>query len=244
MDHLCELSGRFAVAQQAGRIRQITIALSADARRGTALVARRQHNCLHGLQAREIVENVSDGGNSEELTSENLAESDPTWSPEGLLAFSRIDQVHPENMELKLYDRKTRKLSTIPMSEPVFGPRWSPDGKSMAVISSDNTRLLLMDMETHKMRDLADTMGEIGYLSWSRDSEYVYFDTLLTPEPAYYRVRVKDAKIEKILSLKNVRVLTGQFGPGSWTGIDPNQNVLFVRDLSVQEIYALDVEYR
>jgi Tol biopolymer transport system component len=173
-----------------------------------------------------------------------LAESDPTWSPEGLLAFSRIDQVHPENMELKLYDRKTRKLSTIPMSEPVFGPRWSPDGKSMAVISSDNTRLLLMDMETHKMRNLADTMGEIGYLSWSRDSEYVYFDTLLTPEPAYYRVRVKDAKIEKILSLKNVRVLTGQFGPGSWTGIDPNQNALFVRDLSVQEIYALDVEYR
>jgi eukaryotic-like serine/threonine-protein kinase len=186
----------------------------------------------------------ADGGNSEEITSENLAESDPAWSPEGLLAFSRNDQVHPENMELKLYDRKTRKLSTIPMSEPVFGPRWSPDGKSMAVISSDNTRLLLMDMETHKMRNLADGMGEIGYLSWTRDSEYVYFDTLITPEPAFYRVRVKDAKIEKILELKNVRVLTGQFGPGSWTGIDPNQNALFVRDLSVQEIYALDVEYR
>jgi serine/threonine protein kinase len=34
------------------------------------------------------------------------------------------------------------------------------------------------------------------------------------------------------------------YGSGSWTGIDPNQNALFVRDLSVQEIYALDVEYR
>jgi Tol biopolymer transport system component len=68
------------------------------------------------------------------------------------------------------------------MSEPVFGPRWSPDGKWMAVISSDNTRLLLMDMETHRMRYLADGLGEIGYLSWTRDSEYVYFDTLLTPD--------------------------------------------------------------
>jgi len=104
--------------------------------------------------------------------------------------------------------------------------------------------LLLMDMETHKLRVLVEGSGNIGYLSWSRDSEYLYFDTLLTPEPAYYRVRAKDAKIEKILSLKNVRVLTGQFGAGSWTGIDPNQNALFVRDLSVQEIYALDVEYR
>jgi Tol biopolymer transport system component len=185
-----------------------------------------------------------DGGSPEELTSENLAETDATWSPQGLVAFSRNDQVHPENMELKLYDRKTRKLSTIPMSEPAYGPRWSPDGKSMALISFDNTRLLLMDMETHKLRVLVEGRGTIGYLSWSRDSEYLYFDTLLTPEPAFYRVRVKDSKIENILDLKNMRVFTGQFGAGSWTGIDPNQNALFVRDLSVQEIYALDVEYR
>ena len=28
--------------------------------------------------------------------------------------------------------------------------------------------------------------------------------------------------------------------PGSWTGLGPNQTPLFVRDLSTQEIYALD----
>jgi hypothetical protein len=54
---------------------------------------------------------------------------------------------------------------------------------------------------------------------------------------------VKDGKIEKLVDLKNTRVLIGQFGSGSWTGIDPQQNPLFVRDLSVQEIYALDIEF-
>lgn len=44
--------------------------------------------------------------------------------------------------------------------------------------------------------------------------------------------------------LKNGRTFAGRFGPGSWTGVDLNQNALFVRGLSVQEIYALDVEYR
>jgi hypothetical protein len=87
-------------------------------------------------------------------------------------------------------------------------------------------------------------MGIIGYLAWSPDSAYIYFDTLLNPKPGYYRVRVKDAKIEQMIDLKQLRMFGSQFGPGSWTGIDPNQNALFVRDLSVQEIYALDVEYR
>jgi hypothetical protein len=76
-------------------------------------------------------------------------------------------------------------------------------------------------------------VGSIGYLAWSRDSEYLCFDSLLTSEPAFYRLRVKDAKIEKVVDLKNVRTFAGQFGPGSWPGIDPNQNALFVRDLSV-----------
>jgi serine/threonine protein kinase/Tol biopolymer transport system component len=183
------------------------------------------------------------GGATEQVTTADVTETDPTWSPDGLLAFSWNDQLHSENMLLKLYDRKTRKLSTIPTTQPVFAPRWSPDGKTMAVISYANTELLLLDVATNNLRKLVDGKGLIGYLAWSRDSAYLYFDTSLTSEPAYYRVRVKDGKIEKLVDLKNTRVLIGQFGSGSWTGIDPQQNPLFVRDLSVQEIYALDIEF-
>jgi eukaryotic-like serine/threonine-protein kinase len=182
-----------------------------------------------------------DGGSPEPITSTETLETDPTWSPDGAtLAFSSNDNLHPENMFVQLVDLKSRRLSRIPGSEPVFGPRWSPDGRSIAVISSDNSRLLLLDVKTQKLRTLAAGLGTIGYLAWSPDGSYIYFDTLLTPNPGYFRVRIKDAKLERLIDLKGIRTFPEQFGPGSWTGLGPNQTPLFVRDLSTQEIYALD----
>jgi serine/threonine protein kinase/Tol biopolymer transport system component len=182
-----------------------------------------------------------DGGLPEPITSTETLETDPTWSPDGAtLAFSSNDNLHPESMFVQLFDLKSRQLSRIPGSEPVFGPRWSPDGRSIAVISFDNSRLLLLDVKTQKLRTLAAGLGTIGYLAWSPDGSSVYFDTLLTPNPGYYRVRIKDAKLERLIDLKGIRTFTGQFGPGSWTGLGPNQTPLFVRDLSTQEIYAFD----
>jgi len=181
------------------------------------------------------------GGAPEPITSGEASESDPSWSPNGTtLAFSANDQLHPDHMFVELLDLKTRKLSRVPSSEPIFAPRWSPDGRSMAVISSDNTHLLILDVQTQKLRQLATDLGVVGYLAWSPDSSHIYFDTLLTADPAYYRVRVKDAKLERLFDLKGIRTFTGQFGPGGWSGLGPNQTPLLVRDISTPEIYALD----
>jgi Tol biopolymer transport system component/predicted Ser/Thr protein kinase len=186
-----------------------------------------------------------DGGDAHEVTADQIEETDPSWSPDGRLAFGRNDQSDPQkNMFVEIYDPKTGKISPVVAPEPVFAPRWSPDGKSMAVIGFGNTTLLLLDVETQKLRPLADKIGTIGYLAWSPDSAYLYFDTLLNPKPSYYRLRVKDGKLEPLVDLKQLRMFGSQFGPGSWTGIDPSQNPIFVRDISVQEIYALDVEFK
>jgi Tol biopolymer transport system component len=186
-----------------------------------------------------------DGGTPESLTSKETPETDPTWSPNGdTLAFSSNDNLHPENMFVQLIDLKNRRLSSLLASEPVFGPRWSPDGRFIAVISSDNSRLLLLDVKTQKLRTLGTGLGFIGYLAWSSDGSYVYFDTIQTPNPGYYRVRTKDAKLDRLIDLKGVRTFPEQFGGvGSWTGLGPGETPLFVRDISTQEIYALDVEF-
>ncbi len=182
-----------------------------------------------------------DGGSPEPITSAEALENDSTWSPDGAtIAFASNDNLHPESMFIQLFDTKTRRLSRVAASEPVFAPRWSPDGRFIAVISSDNSRLMLLDMKTQKLRTLASNLGLVGYISWSPDSSYLYFDTELTPDPAYNRVRITDGKLERLVDLKGIRTFPEQFGPGSWTGLGPNQTPLFVRDLSTQEIYALD----
>jgi serine/threonine protein kinase/Tol biopolymer transport system component len=183
-----------------------------------------------------------DGGSPEPITSTETVETDPTWSPDGTtLAFSSNDNLHPETQFVQLFDLKNRQLSRVPGSEPVFGPRWSPDGRSIAVISSDNAHLFLLDVKTQKLRTLAKDLGFIGYLAWSPDGSCIYFDTILTPNPGYYRMRIIDAKLERLVDLKGIRTFPDQFEDiGSWTGLGPNQTPLFVRDLSAQEIYALD----
>jgi dipeptidyl aminopeptidase/acylaminoacyl peptidase len=181
------------------------------------------------------------GGSPEPITSTETLENDPTWSSDGTtLGFSSNDNFHPESLFVQLLDLKSHQLSRLSASEPVFGPRWSPDGRSIAVINSDNSRLLLLNVKTQKLRTLATDLGSIGYLAWSPDGSYLYFDTMPTPKPGYYRVRIKDAKLERLVDLRAIRTFPEQFGPGSWTGLGPNQTPLFVRDLSTQEIYALD----
>jgi WD40-like Beta Propeller Repeat len=74
-----------------------------------------------------------DGGTPESLTSKESPETDPTWSPDGAtLAFSSNDSLHPETQFIQLFNLSNRQLSPLPASEPVFGPRWSPDGRFIA----------------------------------------------------------------------------------------------------------------
>jgi hypothetical protein len=78
----------------------------------------------------------------------------------------------------------------------------------------------------------------MGYPSWSHDGKYIYFDTTLTDDPAFFRIRIADRKLERLVGLKNLRRFWGQFGP--WTGLAPDDSLLLVKDTSSQEIYALD----
>jgi hypothetical protein len=86
------------------------------------------------------------------------------------------------------------------------------------------------------------SMATIGYPSWSHDGQYLYFDTILTDDPAFFRIRISDRKLERLVSLKGVRRFWGNLG--EWTGLAPDDSLLRVRDTSSQEIYALDFHQR
>jgi Tol biopolymer transport system component len=184
-----------------------------------------------------------DGGAPVRLGSENELELDPTWSPDGKFLAYGHSLREGLNLFIEVLDMETRKNSKLPNSEGFFAPRWSPDGASMAAIALHNEKLVLFDMKTKQRRDVASGVGLIGYITWAPDSKSLYFDTLYSGNPAYYKVRVSDGKLEKIADLKSLRTYSGQFGPGGWTGLGPDETPLFVRDIGTQEVYALDVDW-
>ena len=62
----------------------------------------------------------------------------------------------------------------------------------------------------------------------------------VTSQPAVdvYRIVVADHRVERVLSLEKERWVSGV--AGIWVGIAPDGSFMFLRDQSVQHIYALD----
>ncbi|MGA8027163.1 MAG: protein kinase, partial [Bryobacteraceae bacterium] len=183
----------------------------------------------------------AEAGAPQQVTNGRSSSNDPTWSPDGKsLAFGGypLSEVQRLNkLVVQIFDLKTKQVSIVPGSEGFWSPRWSPDGRYIAALSSDAMTLLLFDFQSQHWSELAK--ADIGYPTWSSDSQYIYFDTL-GADTAFIRVRIRDRKIEQIVSLKNIPRNVGSLGP--WTGLAPDGSPLISRDVSFDEIYALEWE--
>jgi hypothetical protein len=135
---------------------------------------------------------------------------------------------------LESMDLKSGQPSALPDSEGLYPARPSPDGRYIASIRSGPETLWLFDFSRREWSQLGDIA--VNTINWSHDSKYIYVDSL-EREPSLSRIRITDAKVERIMSLRSVR----RAGLGSeWSGLTPDDCPLVLKDTGSQEIYALD----
>ena len=76
------------------------------------------------------------GGAAKEMLAENLPQADPGWSPDGKqMVFGRF--LRPARRALQLLDLNSKQVSIIPGSQGLYSPRWSPDGRYLAALTTD-----------------------------------------------------------------------------------------------------------
>jgi len=185
----------------------------------------------------------SDGGTPQRVFPSEQSQVDASWSPDGnALVFGTLAV---SNMPLYTIDLRSKRVSTLPGSTGLFSPRWSPDGKYMAAITTARPfKLMLFDFATQKWTELFGF--DIGYLGWSHDGKYIYFQHWHNigqdVREHIARLRLSDHKLENIVEVQKVgRVTAGTFA--DWFDLAPDDSPLLARDISTQEIYALEIDW-
>ena len=146
------------------------------------------------------------GGTPQEMFAENEPQADATWSPDGKkIAFGR-NGVTPTSgiWVISVLDVVTHRVSSVPGSENLYSPRWSPDGRYLAALSLDSTKLLLFDFNTEKWSNWITEPGALGYPNWSPDGSYLYYDSAFTGHPTFRRVKVGQIHSELLFDLKGL----------------------------------------
>jgi hypothetical protein len=146
----------------------------------------------------------------------------------------------PNEYSIHVLNLKTGRVMTLAGSEKMCCPRWSPDGRYIAAIRNYVGGLSLFDFTAQKWQALNTEI--INFMTWSRNGKTLYFDTFLQSEPAFYRVRMNDLKVERLFNLKNLRRAQGVFGP--WSGLTADDSPLTLRDVGAQDVYALEWQAR
>jgi len=186
------------------------------------------------------------GGEAEQLTTSDEGNTFPSWSPDGnSLAYSAWfgSVSNASRFPIHILNLKTHQVTAVPHSEAFRdGAVWSPDGRYLVAMPLDENGLTLYDFSLHTWQQFDQAKPfAVSFPAWSPDSKCVYFNAQSILQAPEYRICLADRKLEHIADLAAAGGLAlGYFGP--WTGVAPDGSILATRDISTQEIYALDVK--
>jgi Tol biopolymer transport system component len=189
-----------------------------------------------GVSRYAIYTVAAQGGSPEPVipVDDGMGQVDGNWSPDG----HRI-AYHVDPHAVYILDIDTGQATKIPGGDGLWSPRWSPDGRYIAAMTSDGTSTIkLFDLQAQRWSTLTENTGPWGYPTWSHDGKYIYALNF-RGKPFVQRVSVPDGKLTPVVDLSNVHLIGSTV---FWFGLDPNDVPLTLRDHGTSDIYALTLE--
>jgi Tol biopolymer transport system component len=192
---------------------------------------------------------ASDGGAPVRLMPDATGRDlDPIWSPDSeQIAFNTY--LPDAHIEGRILDLATGHVSKLPEAENKRPEGWSPDGRyivAMRTVSGGGAirGMEMLDLKTKQWR--AMDAGEDQYPHFSHDGRFVYFlRTVQEPDGEnhldVYRVPVAGGPAQRVIDMKDFH-MTGYWGFMMF--LDPDDAPLVLRDISSDDIYALNMSLR
>ncbi len=146
----------------------------------------------------------------------------------------------PATCLLHVFDLQTGKVADLPHTNGLWTARPCPTGRYIAAQTNDKSSLILYNRLTASRTELFHSPeGHLGdNPTWSRDGAYIYMDVPYARDPAVYRIRIEDRKVERIASLAGIQRVVE--GIGLWMGLAPDDSLLILRQVEGSEIDSWD----
>ena len=202
------------------------------------------HLLRPGQPGKVAIAAVSDGVTRELLDNSTTAEDVPGWSPDGKsLMFSQTGwSSEGRKSRIVTMDLHTGALTQLPGSEEMGSPKWSPDGRYVAVQSKDSHALLLVELKTAQWSEVAHA-DFVHNPQWTRDSQTIFFqdpsDGELMP---IYRVNVRTRKVETFTDRR--AFLRADISRWSLSSLSPEGLPVVAIAHARNDVYAVDLTYR
>ncbi len=182
------------------------------------------------------------GGGWQHLLDENRNEADPDWSPDGKkIVFGRLPELmarEAQSKSIQILDLSSRQISTIPSSEGLFSPRWSPDGRYIAAMSLDQRKLVLFDTSNNKWNKLVSRSAADPV--WSHDGRWIYFHDFMEDGQPIYRVSIPDGRLEHVAGMGNLD--SSDVVDYRFSGLAPGDVPLVRARVWTANVYSLDLD--
>ncbi len=138
-------------------------------------------------------------------------------------------------MRLHRMDLRTRQVESLKETNGLWSPRWSPDGKSLLAITTDNRTIRISPSDASYWRDVI-SMHDVDNVTWSYDSQSIYFSgrAYLESEWALYRINVVTGALQKLVDMKDFPIPIE-----NWWGVAPDGTLLGSKNSLSEEIYEL-----
>ncbi len=153
------------------------------------------------------------------MLAENLTQWDPGWPPDGeQIVFGR----NPiENSTLQLLNLDSKQVSIIPGSQGLYSPGWSPDGRYLAALSANWSRIVIFAFKRQTWYDWVSEAAWHGYPAWSCDGKCLYSEVRATVTPGCNRVQLGSTRPGLEVDLKHLHQFVAP-RPLGWSGIAPD----------------------
>ena len=169
----------------------------------------------------------------------NLA--DPDWSADGRsIVFGGQAELMGKEGDphvIQILDLSTHAIRTLPGSENLFSPRWSPDGRWISALSLDQTRLVLYDVQRGTWRTLL--RGSAADTVWSSDSQSIFSHAFAEPNSGIMRIPLNGAD-NLIADPSKTGLPSDDY---RFSGITPNGAPIVEPGTSTGNLYSIDMSH-